>query len=595
MYDPHDKNEPPLPHPPGGAVCRVPVTADSFSLALPAPLADAVAATAADWRAAHKIERLWARDATLWTGRDEARWLDWLTIGGAQSSEAQTLARFARTVRAAGYRNAVLLGMGGSSLAPEVLAATFGAARGYPPLQVLDSTDPAQIAAVMARIEPRRTLFIVSSKSGTTLDTDALQAFCFERARQALGRREAGRRFVAITDPGSALETQARAAGFGRVFLGQPSIGGRFSALSSFGLVPAATLGLDLARLLARAGETAAACRITEDVQRNPGLALGATLGTAAQLGRDKLTLMASPRIVALGAWLEQLIAESTGKDGKGIVPVDREPALPIDAYGDDRLFAYLRFGPAPDPAQDALARDLARAGRPVITLTLRDEYDLGREFFRWEFATAVAGSIIGIHPFDQPDVESSKTETRGIMAAYGQRGARSFPMLSGNHGLEVRADAAELARNAGNASSVRQLLRAHLERVRPGDFVAILAYLPRDAGTAAQLDSLRSLIARQYRVTTCVGFGPRFLHSTGQLYKGGANRGVFLQLTAEPADDLAIPGLNVTFGALEAAQAQGDFAVLAARGRRLLWIHLGTDRAAGLRAVANALAADAA
>jgi transaldolase / glucose-6-phosphate isomerase len=390
---------------------------------LPAALEAAVRSTLREWTEQGKIGRLWARDPSLWTGADEGAWLGWLGIVDDQLARVDQLRQVARAARHEGFTHVLLLGMGGSSLCPEVLRMTFGTLPGWPELLVLDSTDPAQVRAAEARVDLGRTLFVVSSKSGTTLEPNIFKQYFFERAQQAVGADKAGNHFMAITDPGSKLEQVARADGFRHVFFGLPSIGGRYSALSDFGLAPAALMGLDVERLLGHARTMVGACAAGVPAEQNPGAALGVVLGVLAAHGRDKVTLVASPGLQDLGAWLEQLLAESTGKGGKGLIPVDREPLGSPDAYGQDRVVVYVRLQSAPDAAQDRAVAGLERAGYAVVRIAVPDPYHIGAEFFRWELATAVAGAVLGIHPFDQPDVEASKVATRRLTDAFEQDG----------------------------------------------------------------------------------------------------------------------------------------------------------------------------
>jgi transaldolase / glucose-6-phosphate isomerase len=521
------------------------------------------------------VARIWARDASVWTGRDEASWLGWLDIGDRQLDNVDRLLAVAEDVRTAGFEHIVLLGMGGSSLAPEVLAKTFGRQPGFPELLILDSTDPAQVKAVEEAVDLRRSLFIVSSKSGSTLEPNIFKAYFFERVAELVGREAAGKRFVAITDPGSQVEAVADADGFRFVASGDKTIGGRYSALSNFGLVPAAAMGLDVVELLQRVQRMVRSCSPKTPAAENPGLVLGTAIGLQAKAGRDKLTLLVSPGIDDLGAWLEQLIAESTGKEGKGVIPVDREPLASPDAYRDDRLFVYVRLDSAPSAVQDRAVAELERAGHPVVKLRLEDVYDIGAEFFRWEFATAVAGSVLGINPFDQPDVEASKIATRALTEEYERTGA-----LPAETPLRIDDPAFE------------ETLAEHLALIGPGDYAALLAYVPMTDEHEAELTRIRTLIRDRRGVATCVGFGPRFLHSTGQAYKGGPNSGVFLQLTCDDEADLEVPGRRYTFGVVKAAQARGDLEVLEARGRRALRIHLGADVCAGLERLRKAVEA---
>ena len=540
---------------------------------LPAELEKQVRRTLEEWAATGKVRRLWARDATLWTGADEASWLGWLGIARHQVGRVDDLRRLAEDVRREGFTRALLLGMGGSSLAPEVLKETFGRIDGFPEVLVLDSTDPAQIKALERKVDLAKALFIVSSKSGTTLEPNIFKRYFFERASQVVGAERAGSRFIAITDPGSHLHKVADVDRFRRVFFGDPSIGGRYSALSDFGMVPAAVMGLDVSRLLERAEEMAEACAASVPVEKNPGAVLGVTLGVLATHGRDKVTLIVSPAIYDLGAWLEQLLAESTGKEGKGLIPVDREPLGPPEVYGADRLFVYLRLASAPDEHQDSVVQALEGAGHPVVRITVDDLYDLGAEFFRWEFATAVAGSVLGVNAFNQPDVEASKVATRRLTDEYEKTG--KLPLES------------PLSVSEGTLAAA---LGAHFRTIKPGDYVALLAYVEMSAAHEATLQTIRRSLRDRYRVATCLGFGPRFLHSTGQAYKGGPNTGVFLQVTCDDAGDLAVPGQTYTFGVVKTAQARGDFQVLVERGRRALRVHLGTDVADGLRTLRSAV-----
>jgi transaldolase / glucose-6-phosphate isomerase len=561
---------------------------------LPQALASAVKTTIDDWRAQGKVRRLWQRDASLWTGSDEANWLGWLGITEDQITNIQNLRRFAGEIKSQGFTHILLLGMGGSSLCPEVLALTFGKQPGFPELHVLDSTDPAQVKAAESKIDLMKTLFIVSSKSGSTLEPNIFKQYFFERVKQVVGPDKAGARFVAITDPGSKMQHVAEADRFRNVFYGLPDIGGRYSALSNFGMVPAAAMGLDTHKFLDRTEEMVQACMSCLPVEENPGVVLGIILGTAARTGRDKLTIITSPRIFHLGAWLEQLLAESTGKQGKGIIPVDREDLGSPDLYGNDRLFTYVRLESAPDPAQDAKVAALEKAGHPLVRISMSDTYDLGQEFFRWEIATAVAGSIIGINAFNQPDVEASKVATRGLTEEYEKTGTLppEKPIFDSN-GIKLFSDAknaAELAETIGNDKSLAAYLRAHLNRLHAGDYFALLGYIQMNQASEQLMQGIRKAVGEKKRVATCSEFGPRFLHSTGQAYKGGPNSGVFLQLTCDDAHDLPVPGQNYTFGIVKAAQARGDFQVLVERGRRALRVHMGADLGSAFATLQSAI-----
>ena len=557
---------------------------------LPPDLASSVKTHIDDWRANGKVRRLWQRDASLWTNTDEANWLGWLGIVSDQVARIQDFRNFAEDVKKAGFTHVLLLGMGGSSLCPEVLKMTFGRISGWPELHVLDSTDPAQVKSFENKIDIAKTLFIVSSKSGSTLEPNIFKQYFFERTKQVVGADKAGSHFVAITDPGSKMEQVATADRFRHIFHGLPSIGGRYSALSDFGIVPAAAMGIEVGKFLDRAEEMVEACASSVPVEQNPGAVLGIILGAAHNLARGKITIITSPGISDLGAWLEQLLAESTGKEQKGIIPVDREQLGPPEAYGTDRIFVYLRLETAPDAAQDAKITALENAGQPVVRIALGDTYDLGQEFFRWEIATAVSGSIIGINPFNQPDVEASKIATRNLTAEYEKTGSLpSEKPLVEQDGIRLFTDvnnAEALSQTVGNNQSLTSYLRAHLKRISAGDYFALLAYIQMNGGNEEKLQSIRHLLRDSKRVATCLGFGPRFLHSTGQAYKGGPNSGVFLQITCDDAADLPVPGQKYTFGVVKAAQARGDFQVLAERNRRALRIHLGEDVEKGLVAL---------
>lgn len=550
-------------------------------------LGNEVKKTLDEWASAGKMRRLWARDATLWTNTDESKWLGWLGVTEDQIVHANQLVEVGNEIKAQKFTHALLLGMGGSSLCPEVLRKTFGRINGAPELGVLDSTDPAQIKAVEAKIDVKRTLFIVSSKSGTTLEPNIFKQYFFERAKQASGAENAGKQFVAITDPGSKLEEVAAKDQFRYVFHGMPSIGGRYSALSDFGMVPGAVMGMDVRKFLDRTEEMVQACASSVPVKENPGAVLGAILGTLAKNGRDKVTLITSPGIRDLGAWLEQLLAESTGKQGKGLIPVDREEIGSPEVYGTDRVFAYVRLESAPDANQDVRVAALEKAGHPVVRMSLRDTYDIGQSFFRWEIATAVAGSIIGINAFNQPDVEASKVATRTLTDQYEKNGSLpAEPSILEENGIKLFTDeknATALASAVGSDKSLASYVRAHLARIKAGDYFAMLAYIEMNDANEASLQKIRHAVRDKKRVATCLGFGPRFLHSTGQAYKGGPNSGVFLQVTCDDAADLPVPGQKYTFGVVKAAQARGDFAVLAERNRRALRVHLSKDVQAGL------------
>ena len=564
-----------------------------MKLSLPADLTQAVEVVLDDWDRRRKVARFWARDASLWTSADEDKWLGWLNIIDEQRKTIRRFTNFSAEIKDGGFRHILLLGMGGSSLCPEVLRKSFGRIEGFPELNVLDSTDPQQIKVFENKLDVTKTIFFVSSKSGTTLEPNIFKQYFFERAKEAVGKERAGNHFIAITDPGSKLREEAERDGFRKIFLGVPSIGGRYSALSDFGVAPAAAMGIDVSTFLDRAHDMMMTCAVNAVARDNPGVILGAILGTAHNNGRDKITFITSPGIYDLGAWLEQLIAESTGKRGMGLIPIDRETPARPEVYGDDRVFVYLRLINAPDKAQEAAVDAFAKAGQPVITISVEDVYGLGQEFFRWEFATAVAGSIIGINPFNQPDVEASKVETRKLTEEFERTGSLpSETALFESEGIKLFADeknTADLTAFAGEAS-LRGYLKAHLDRLKPNDYFAMLAYIEMNDEHEQILQQARHAVRDAKHLATCLGFGPRFLHSTGQAYKGGPNTGVFLQITCDDAHDLPVPDQKFTFGVVKAAQARGDFEVLAERERRALRVHLGTDVSVGLQTLSGAI-----
>lgn len=517
--------------------------------------------------------------------------MGWIDIVERQQADLADFAELAADVETGGFRDVLLLGMGGSSLCPEVLALTFGRQSDFPSLHILDSTDPAQVKAVRDRLDLRHTLVIVSSKSGSTLEPNILKQYFFQQMQDAVGADNAGSHFIAVTDPGSKMEQVAKAGNFRYIFYGDPSIGGRYSALSNFGVAAAAAAGLHIGKLLDEAAKAVASAR--EPLAQNPAAELGLILGSAHNAGRDKITLFTSPEIHDLGAWLEQLIAESTGKLGKGITPVDREAIGPPAVYGDDRIFAYIRFAYTADTSQDAAVSALEAAGHPVIRIEIAELYEIFGQFFAWEIATAIAGSVMAINPFNQPDVESAKIETRSLTEAYEHTGKlpERTPFLTDASGIALYATDAYASTLAAAAPepTLAGILRAHLAQLHPGDYFATLAFIHMTPEHEAAIQSFRHKVRDQFKVATCLGFGPRFLHSTGQDYKGGPNTGVFLQITAAHAVDVDIPGQKYSFGIVIDAQAAGDLAVLEARGRRALRVHLGSDVAAGLQTLAAA------
>jgi transaldolase/glucose-6-phosphate isomerase len=587
------------------------------------------------------VERIWSKDHTVWKPNpaEIADRLGWLSVGEAMREQVPTLEAFAKEVRDAGFKHVVLLGMGGSSLGPEVLRQTFGRGMGYgvrgtgyyspeprtpypiPQLIVLDSTVPAWVEAVTDAIDPGRTLFLVSSKSGSTIEPLSFYKHFRGLVEKAVGKQKAGQCFVAVTDPGTSLARMAQEQGFRRAFLNPPDIGGRYSVLSYFGLAPAALIGVKPAALLDSASRMRQACAPDRPIHDNPGAWLGAVIGAQAQEGRDKLTLVTSPSIESFCLWAEQLIAESTGKEGTGIVPVAGEPLTDAESYGNDRLFVYLRLKGDDNASTDSAVARLESSGQPVVRLELEDMHDpsaplragpsaplragpsaplragpstplragpstplragpstplragpstplragLGAEFFRWEFATAVAGAILGVNPFDQPDVEESKRRTVEALRSYQRSGER--PRLEPVGSLE-----------------------GLLSSARPGDYLAIMAYLNQTPEVDEAVSALRRRVMERHRIATTFGYGPRFLHSTGQLHKGGPDSGLFLQLTADHERDIPIPGEPYTFGVLADAQATGDLQALQAKGRRVARAHLGAETVAGIRRLADVI-----
>jgi transaldolase/glucose-6-phosphate isomerase len=530
--------------------------------------------------------RIWARDGTLWLPADspalaevENR-LGWLELPTAMLVDVPRLRALAAEVQGAQIRRVVLLGMGGSSLAPEVLREVLGVAPDHPDLVVLDSTDPGQIRQATAGVSLAETLFLVSSKSGTTVETTTLYAYFRAALRDHVGEGRWRDHFIAIADPHTPLSELAHSEGFRALYQNPPDIGGRYSALSYFGLVPAALIGVDLERLLRRAKEMATACRAMVPVAENPGMILGALMGELARHPagpKDKLTLLCSPRMQPFGPWAEQLIAESTGKEGRGILPVEGEPWQEAGQYGADRLFVFLRLAGDENAALDDLARALIALGRPVILCPLADVYDLGGQFWLWEFATAIAGQRLGINPFDQPNVEAAKIQARQALARY--RETQSLPQED-----PVLAEGALTFYGPDYAArQATEYLRAFLGQARPGDYVALMAYIGRNQEHIQRLQQLRACIGGALRVPVTIGFGPRFLHSTGQFHKGGPNTGLMIQLTQDEAQDLPIPGEGYTFGILKLAQALGDLQALREAGRRVIRVHLGQDVPTGL------------
>jgi transaldolase/glucose-6-phosphate isomerase len=549
------------------------------------PCAEAVHARQKSWSEADVTRRIWRKDATVWVPDPEKaaltpdliNRLGWLTSPEVMHDHLDALIDFANEIRKEGFTNVGLLGMGGSSLAPEVFMTTFGNAPGYPSLIVLDSTHPGFVQHVANSVDVAKTLFLVSSKSGGT--TETLSFFKFFCDAVSAVKDEPGKNFVAITDPGSPLETLAAEKRLRRVFSSPSDVGGRYSALTYFGLVPAALIGMNLHKLLDRAITMAHASHYCVPVAENPGLALGTAMGELALAGRDKVTLFASPSIASFGVWVEQLIAESTGKNGTGILPVAGERLAAPGHYGDDRFFVYLRLEGDENDALDKGIDALEAAGHPVVRIVLDEKEDLGGEFFRWEMATAAAGAVLGINPFDQPNVEAAKSKARELLSAFGETGslpADTPTVVEGN--IEVFGGAGK------SGGSIGEVFADFVKLARPGDYVALMAYVPGTDETDAILENIRLVLRDRLKIATTLGYGPRFLHSTGQLHKGDGNKGLFIQITHSPESDSAIPGEPYSFSTLISAQALGDYQALAERDRRLIRFHIKGDVTVGLK-----------
>lgn len=545
-------------------------------------LADAVDSTIQEAESNQVVKRIWRKDAALWKADEDSQRLirnslGWLTVADDMIGVAGELMEYADMIRHRGFRHVMVCGMGGSSLCPEVLRQTFGLHDNFPELLVLDSTDPDVVAELAQRIDIQRCLFVISSKSGSTIEPIVFNKFWFDELSKH--RADPGENFIAITDPGSPMIEMAAQMRFRDVFLNQPDIGGRYSALTYFGLVPAALAGIDIRKLLHHAKEMSQLCSAVMPVKGNPGMQLGAALAECAKEGRNKLTLIIDSQVATLGLWIEQLLAESTGKEGKGILPVSSELVGQLSVYGNDRVFVSISVG-HPDDATKSNLETLTAAGHPVISRELNDVYELGAEFFVWEFATACAGWRLGINPFDQPNVQEAKEVTVALLEAFKKE--KQLPKqkeLATEDLLSVYADDSSSA----GTSSVLAVLRAHLDSVKPGDYVALLGFIEETPQIDQILQRIRVLIRDQKHCATTVGYGPRFLHSTGQFHKGGPNTGVLFQITAEDKSDFPVPGEGYSFSILKQAQAFGDFRALTRRGSRVLGIHLNDNAVAGL------------
>lgn len=540
----------------------------------PGPLADRVNKGLAAARDENVIERMLRKDASLWKSDPESlrvikNSLGWLTVADEMIGVADELIAFADSIRSRGFHHVMICGMGGSSLCPEVLARTFGQQNGFPQLLVLDSTDPDVIADFASRIDIQHCLFVIASKSGSTTEPNVFCKYWYHEVSKRL--ENPGENFIAITDPDSPLVETATELKFHRTFLNQPDIGGRYSALSYFGMVPAALMGLDLRKLLDPA-------RIAKFVKDGPTVELGVIFGECANAGRDKLTLVIDPSVVTLGLWIEQLVAESTGKEGKGIIPVNGELLGAPEVYGDDRLFLSISVGPISWDTKAKLL-DLFAAGHPIVFHEMNETHDLGAEFFLWEFATAVAGWRLGINPFDQPNVQEAKDATKELLTRFERHGRLEERSEIASDGLITIYGKEEM-----KAESVGEALRAHLATIRPGDYIAFLNYIEETPEIDQQFQELRNELRDKTKCAVTIGYGPRFLHSTGQLHKGGPDTGVFFQIIANDQIDFPIPGEPFTFTILKQAQASGDFRALAQRGRRVIGIDLGENTLAGLK-----------
>ncbi len=550
-------------------------------------LTDQIEETIKEATSLELVQRIWRKDASVWKTDEESQKiinnsLGWLTVPNEMISVVEELTEFADSIRSRGFKHVMVCGMGGSSLCPEVFAKTFGPQPGFPELLVLDSTDPDVLADYLQRIDVKRCLFVISSKSGSTTEPNTFYKFWYDQLSKQT--ETPGDNFIAITDPGSPLIERVQKLNFHRIFLNQPDIGGRYSALSYFGMLPAALMGIDVRKFLERASDTVLQCQSPT----NEALQLGALIGDCANAGRDKLTLVIDDRISTLGLWIEQLVAESTGKESRGVLPVAGEPLGSPEVYGNDRFFVAINVGSASEETEAGL-RKLAEAGHPVVYRELTDEYDLGSEFFTWEFATACAGWRIGINPFDQPNVQESKDATKELLTTFVNHGKLpEQDALIGDESLTIYSS--EGSQNLPT-TTVLDVLSVHLATIKPGDYVAFLDYVEETTNTEKELQAIRLLIRDRFKCATTTGYGPRFLHSTGQLHKGGPDTGVFIQLTANDAVDFAVPEESYTFSILKQAQALGDFRSLSTRGRRAIRVDLGDDTAGGLAKLKSLIA----
>jgi glucose-6-phosphate isomerase len=548
---------------------------------------DAITAEINELNSKNFTAGFWQKQADLWTdsaeGQDSIRsFMGWLRVAETMQQAVPEITAFVQEVKQAGFEHVVVMGMGGSTMAPIVFEKSFPAGQGLP-VSVLDTTDPGTVQQIEQSVPLEKTLFIVASKSGTTAEPLAFGDYFYAKLKELKGDK-AGENFVAITDPGSKFVTNATNEGYRKIFLNFAEVGGRFSALTYFGLVPAALYGIDIAALLDRAVAMMQACGSNGDVQDNPGLKLGATMGVLSKAGRDKLTLVVPDKLHDLGLWLEQLLAESTGKEGKGVLPVAGEPLGAPEVYGHDRLFVYVGYEDTPDQENRQKLQALQDAGHPVVTILMREPLDLGAEFFRWEVATAVAGAVLRINPFDQPNVQESKTATDRVMKVVQEQGH-----LPAGPAAAAEADGVSYFTDAKGDGAVGTL-KAFFDQAKAGDFVNLQAYLTESDAITAELQAFRKLVQEHLHIATTSGYGPRFLHSTGQYHKGGPNTGLFVQFTHQSPVELPLPGRSYSFGTFENAQAQGDLETLQQYKRRTLHIDLGGDAEASLPKVVAAL-----
>jgi transaldolase/glucose-6-phosphate isomerase len=560
-------------------------------MVLPSMLQEKVDSTLIKWNLNRKMEMLWRGDSALWTGKSESEWMGWLNLVDDGILHLSLIQKFVEEIKNEGFTDILILGMGGSSLCPEVISGIFKPQINYPKLHILDSTDPEQIQEIEKKINLKSTLFIVSSKSGSTLEPNIFLDYFFGKIKDNFDEKNPGKKFVAITDPGTSLELKAKTLGFRKIFHGKPDVGGRYSALSDFGMVPLALIGSDLKEFFKKTQYMMRGCDSYVSPEDNPGAVLGITLATAALEGKNKVTFICSKKIQNFGIWIEQILAESTGKNGKGVIPINGETLTTPDFYDNDRIFVHLKVKGDEDVNVEKKLFDLGRAGHPLIEIVMKDIYNLGQEFFRWEMATAVAGSVLGINPFDQPDVEASKVATKELTDQYEKNGIIELEKPLYEEGSIQVFSSKEHSRSNNNFSNLADVIKNEFYDIKAGDYFGILAYLPMNSKNQNEMQKMRLNVRDKKKIATCLEFGPRFLHSTGQVYKGGPNIGVFLEVTSDHEKDLAIPDHHATFGIIEMAQAKGDFKVLTTqKKRRGLRIHFKKDVDANLIKLSTAI-----